>query len=93
MSRIKVDEAPPPVKEFLRSLPLSAEGTELELDGRVICKVIPARQFSDAEKEALIARGRELVRRAQERNNGVPAKVIEREVRDAVDEVRRKRKS
>lgn len=93
MSRISIDDASADVKEFLCSLPLTAEGAELELNGRVICKVIPARQYSEEEKQALFARGRELVRRAQRRNRGVPARVLEREVREAVDEVRRRKQT
>jgi len=39
-------------------------------------------------RAALIARGRELVRRAQERNRGVAEEVIAAEVDRAIDEVR-----
>jgi hypothetical protein len=88
MKRIKLDTASRTVQQFIRSLPVDAEGVELELNGRVLCKVIPPLQFSDAEKAALIQEGRELMRRARERNKGVPARVIEREVREAVKEVR-----
>lgn len=77
------------VKQFVRSLPVNSEGIELELDGRVICKVVPPLQTT--EKQALIERGRELVRRAQQRNQGVPARVVEREVREAVEEVRQRK--
>jgi hypothetical protein len=54
----------------------------------VICKVVPPHEEIE---NALIERGRELVRRARERNRGVPAQVIEREVRDAVETVRRRK--
>jgi hypothetical protein len=92
MRRINVDRVQPAVKDFLRNLPVEQDGVELELGGRVICKVIPALQFSEAEKKALMKERWRLVRKAQERNKGVPARVIEREVREAVDEVRRRRK-
>jgi hypothetical protein len=90
MKRIKLDNTVPDVKQFIRNLPVDPEGVELELDGRVLFKLIPPAQFSDAEKAALLKQGRELVRRARERNKGVPARLIEREVRKAVNTVRRK---
>jgi hypothetical protein len=88
MTHISLDGENDFVKQFVRSLPIKSEGVDLELDGRVICKVVPPHEEI---KNALIERGRELVRRARERNRGVPASVIEREVRDAVDEVRRQK--
>jgi hypothetical protein len=92
MKRVKLDEADRSVQEFVRKLPIDGEGVELELDGRVLCKVIPPLQFSDAEKAAWAQEARELLRRARERNKGVPARVIEREVREAVKAVRSKHK-
>ncbi|MEX2120209.1 MAG: hypothetical protein WD847_11495 [Pirellulales bacterium] len=93
MHRIKLDTAPPQVRQFLEDLPLDQGGVELELNGRVLYQVIPPHQLSDAQREAILAEGWELIRAAQERNKGVPANVIEREVREAVDEVRRRRHS
>ena len=89
MTHISLDRESDLVKQFIRSLPIQTQGVDLELEGRVVCKVIPP--FEEAEKVALIERGRELVRRARERNRGVPARVIEHEVRDAVDAVRRRK--
>lgn len=93
MHRVKLDTAAPAVKEFLRTLPSDPEGVELELEGTVLYKLIAPQQLTEPEKRAIIDRGRELVRQARERNKGVPAKVIEREVRQAVDEVRRRQRS
>lgn len=90
MKRIKVDKAAPAVREFLRGLPFAANGVELELGGRVIGKLIPPSELSDTEKAALFARGRELVKRARARNKGVPARVLQREVDNAVSAVRRR---
>jgi hypothetical protein len=92
MKRVKLDTASRTVQQFVRSLPGDTEGVELELNGRVLCKVIPPLQFSDAEKAALIQECRELMRRARERNKGVPARVIEREVCEAVNAVRNKQR-
>ena len=47
-------------------------------------------QLSEAEKARLLQEGRELVRRARERNRGIPARTIAREVRNAVKQVRGK---
>lgn len=90
MNVVKLDSATADVKEFIRSLPIGSEGVTLEMDGETVCDVLPPNALLGDEKEALFARGREMMRRAQERNKGVPAAVIEREVRDAVDEVRRR---
>ena len=88
MKRVKLDTASRTLQQFLRSLQVDAEGVELELNGRVLFKLIPPLQFSDAEKAAFLRECRELLRRARERNKGVPARVIEREVREAVKTVR-----
>ncbi|HEX6985799.1 MAG TPA: hypothetical protein VF170_10490 [Planctomycetaceae bacterium] len=58
------------------------EGSEVEVTLR------PDRPELPAEQAALLARGRELVRRARERNRGVPADVLEHDVERAIDEVR-----
>jgi hypothetical protein len=89
MTHISLDRENELVKQFIRSLPIESEGVALELEGRVICKVMPP--VAGNEKLALIDRGRELVRRARERNQGVPARELEREVKKAVDEVRQRK--
>jgi hypothetical protein len=80
------------VKQFFLSLPSDSEEVELLLKGDVICRIIGPKQLTQDQREALFARGRELVRIARERNRGVPAKVIEREVKQAVDDVRRQKR-
>ena len=87
MKRITLDRAAPTVQQFVRSLPVDPDGVELVLKGCVLCKIVPSTQFSEAEKATLLEEGRELVRRARERNKSVPPQVIEREVRRAVDRV------
>jgi hypothetical protein len=90
MKHITVDRENDQVKEFLRTLPLEPDGVELELNGRVICKIVAPGQLTSQERDAILEAGWQRVREAQERNRGVPAKVIEREVNEAVDEVRRR---
>lgn len=58
------------------------EGAEVEVQLRTDpAALVPA-------QAVLLARGRELVRRARERNRDVPDAVIECEIERAVDEVR-----
>ncbi len=93
MNRVSVDTAAPAVKKFLRDLPAAPNGVELELAGQVIGRFLPASELSNVETTALLKRGRELVQRARQRNRGVAARVLEREVQKAVDEVRRQRRT
>ena len=88
MKRIKVDTAPPAVKQFLRKLPIAPTGVQLELAGKVIAQITAPTELSTTEKAAIVARGRELVKRARERNKDVSARVLEKGVRDAVRAVR-----
>jgi len=87
--RIDLDTAVPAVQQFICSLPVDPEGVELTLQGEVLCKVIGPQQLTDDEKEAVLQEGWELIRQARLRNQGVPAKVIEQEVHEAVQQVRR----
>ena len=91
MKRIKLDKAAPAVQQFVRDLPVAPNGVELELAGKVIGRLIPPTGLAEPERAALIARGRELVERARAQSKGVPSRILEREVREAVDEVRRRR--
>ena len=92
VKRVSLDAEKPEVRRFIRNLPIEADGVELELNGRVVCKVVPSLHFSEAEKEALVRERWELIRRAQRRAKGLPPKIIEREVQEAVDEVRGRKK-
>lgn len=46
--------------------------------------------LSDEEQAVLVARGRELVHRARERNRDVSADVVRREIEQAIDTVRQR---
>jgi hypothetical protein len=93
VKQIKLDRQDDRIKEFIRTLPIEPDGVELELNGKIICRVVGPHQLTAAERAAILERGRELIKRARHRNKGVPAKVLEREVQEAVDEVRgRKRR-
>lgn len=85
MIKVSLDHASAPVREFVQSLPIDQGSVELELNGAVVCTVVPP---TTKDRATLLERGRELVRRAQERNRGVSEEAIEREVEAAIEEVR-----
>ena len=87
MKRVKLETAPPSVQEFFHALPLE-EGVEFEAKGQVIGKFLPASLFSVAEKKALVEERWRLIQQAEVRTKDVPARVIDREIDEAVDEVR-----
>jgi hypothetical protein len=90
MKRVKLDNAAPEVKRFVQSISVVGDGVELELNGQVVCRIMS--EMSSEERAALAEEARKLIRSAQERNKSVPARVIEREIRKAVDQVRRRTK-
>ena len=88
MKRVSLNNAQTVIKEFVRGLSINADGVQLELDGKIVCEVLPPQMIAAGERAALISRGRLLAEQARARNKGVPAHVIEREVREAVKKVR-----
>jgi len=93
MRRVNLDNAAPAIKRFVSALPVADEGVELELNGRVLCKIVPASRFSSEEMKVLVDERWRLIRAAQGRNKGVSSRVLEREVSDAVEKVRRRQRS
>ena len=89
MIKVSLDHASTPVREFVQSLPIDQGGVELELNGAIVCMVVPPPTM---DRATLLERGRELLRRAQERNRGVSEEAIEREVEAAIEEVRARRR-
>lgn len=87
MIKVSLDHASAPVREFVQSLPIDRGSVQLELNGAVVCIVLPP---SPTERATLLERGREIVRLARERNRGMSEEEIEREVNDAVDLVRQR---
>lgn len=92
MKTVKLDHAAKAVKEFVRNLPVDAGPVQVELDGRVVCTVLPSLAFSEKEKAALLREGQQLVHRARARCKEIPSRVIKTEVRKAVELVRRTRR-
>lgn len=91
MQRVNLDSASAAIKKFVASLPIESEGVELELDGRVVCKVVGPHRLTESERDDVMRDGLRLMRKAQQRNKGVSARAVEREVREVVDEVRRRK--
>jgi hypothetical protein len=92
MNRVCLDSESPDIKRFIRRLPISREGVELELNGKVVCKVIPSVVLTDAEKQALVEDRWKIIQRVQKRTKGLPPKVIERDIEQAIDKVRQRKR-
>jgi len=90
MNRVSLDVADASVRDFIQGLPIQAQGLELVSHGRVLCTVLPPGLLSESEKAVVLERGRELVQRSRKRNRAVPEEVLEQEVCQAVEEVRRR---
>ena len=90
MKKLKVDKASRAVKKFVTSLSSEQNGVDLELNGNVVCTVLPALQFSEEERATLVQMRRDLIRKVQERTKHIPAKVINKTIREAVETVRRR---
>ena len=93
MKSIDLDQEDEGIKRFIRNLAHGSEGAMLRLNGQPLLKVLPPYEMSDAEKKAFIEERKALMRKARERNKGVPIKVIDKEVEEAIDEVRGRKKS
>ena len=88
MKRLNADTASPAVKKFIRSLAIGADGLEVTLGGNVVCKIIPPRQHTDAQKAAQLGVVRQLLGEARARTTRMPAAVIERNIRGALKKMR-----
>jgi hypothetical protein len=90
MTRVNLETASHDVRTFVANLPADPNVVELVLDGEVIWRLVRPGEISDREKEALLARGRQLVHDVRQRVSGKPAREIKRKVNEAVDEIRRR---
>jgi len=90
MKRLHLEKTPPAVRQFVRSLIGHPEVVEFEENGRVLLRILAAPQLTAENKTVLLQQGRELVRAARERNRDVPARTLEKEVRQAVSASGRK---
>jgi hypothetical protein len=89
MKRLDLEKTPRAVQQFIRGLLHHPDVIEFETNGQVLLRLLPAPQLSPEHRTSLLEEGRALVDRARTRNENVPARTIEREVRQAVRRVRR----
>ena len=86
VKHVKVDDASPEVKDFIKQLDVEKGEYVLEIGGQPVVGVIPPWQI---EK---LAKGRaeilSLLRQSWERNRGVPETAVERVVAEVIQEVR-----
>jgi len=92
MQRLELEKTPRAVQQFIRSLLHHPEVVEFQTNGQVLLRILPAPQLSAEGITALLKEGRALVDRARARNEKVPARAIEREVRQALRLVRRQQR-
>jgi hypothetical protein len=90
MIRLKLEESPRAVQEFMRNLARKPEVIEIEDRGQLLLRILATPQSAEDQKPALLKEGRSLVRRARDRNKGMPARTLEKEIRVAVEAVRAK---
>jgi hypothetical protein len=93
MKRVSVDSAVESVKQFVRSLAVDVEGLELELDGKIVCEVVAPRSMSAAEHAVLIARVRQRAKKSREANADISPREVEQKIEQAVEQVRRRKRS
>ncbi len=91
MKKIKLDKEPSVIKNFFRHLFVGVNGVELELGGKIFCQIIPAFSLSASEREGLLKKRWELIRLAQQRTKNIPANVLAKKIRQAIQQVRGKR--
>jgi hypothetical protein len=90
MKRLDLKKTPRSVQRFIRGLLHDPDVVEVETNGQVLLRILPAPQLSAGQRAALLEEGRALVDQARARNEKVPARFIEREVRQALRVVRRR---
>jgi hypothetical protein len=90
MKRLHLEKTPRAVQQFVRSLVHHPDVVEFEENGRVLLRIFAAPQLTAESKTLLLQQGRDLVRRARERNRGVPTRTLETEIRKAVSAANRK---
>jgi len=90
MKVIDLDQQDKSVRDFFLKLAGDTESKLLRLKGKPVAMVTPPYGINEKEKKELIAGAKELMRRARQRNQGVPVKTIKKEVDKAVAHVRKK---
>lgn len=74
--------------ELVRTKGRITKPIDLVLEGKVVGRLVPPGELSDAEKEQVLREGWELVQEARTRNSGVSEREIAKVVNAAVKRVR-----
>jgi hypothetical protein len=91
VKRVKVDDASPEVKNFIKQLDVEKGEYVLEMAGKPVAAVISPwlmEKYAKGREEIL-----SLLRQSWERNRGVEEAAVEREVAEVIQEVRREKRS
>jgi hypothetical protein len=86
--RIDLATTPKPLRDFIRNLGTLREPIELVAEGTVVAKLVPPTELTDEEKQRILAEGWEVVQRARAQAAGRSPAEIQKEVDQAVREVR-----
>lgn len=89
IKHLRVDDASPQVKDFLRQLDVEKDEYVLEMEGKPVVGVVPpwqVKKLSQGREEILA-----LLRQSWERNRAVPEEEVDRVVTEAIQEVRREK--
>ncbi|MBI3464936.1 MAG: hypothetical protein HY000_18050 [Planctomycetes bacterium] len=86
--QIDVTKSTQRVGESVRGLSPITQPIEILLEGKVVGRVVPPGELSEAEKEDIVRNGWEAVQEARARNKGVPEKEIGKVIDAAVRRVR-----
>jgi hypothetical protein len=84
MTRIRLEEAPVEVRQFLQSLDVSESGVEIEWAGRAVYEI---RRPASSSRSA-VDRARALIRQVRARNATSDEHTLQAEIEAAVDVVR-----
>ena len=76
------------VAAFVRRRGKITEPVELTLGGKVVARLVPPGELSEAEKAAILRKSWAFVQRARAHNKGVPEREIAKVVNAAVNRVR-----
>ena len=77
--------------DFIRSLGIVRQPIAIMLAGKVVARLVPPEELSEAEKEHILQEGWNLVEQARARNRSLPERDIAKIVNQAIKRVRSQR--
>lgn len=91
VQQIDVTKSTQHVGDFLRRLGKIRHPLEIVLEGKVVARMVPPGELSEAEREEIVRQGWEVVQEARSRNRGRTEREIGNIVDAAVRQVRSQR--